>query len=88
MSQFVVEVVDDVNAVEMDAVAVEAVVVDVVVVVGGVNMDADVDKLWNVKASKEQKLEKQKQKLEEKGSTKTPQMVIQIRSLFQLIPNS
>ena len=50
MSQFVVEVVDDVNAVEMDAVAVEAVVVDVVVVVGGVNMDADVDKLWNVKA--------------------------------------
>ena len=87
MSQFVVEVVDDVNAVEMDAVAVEAVVVDVVVVVGGVNMDADVDKLWNVKASKERKLEKQKQKLEEKGSTKTPQMVIQIRSLFQLIPN-
>ena len=35
MSQFVVKVVDDVNEVELDAVAVEAVLVDVVVVVGG-----------------------------------------------------
>ena len=70
MSQFVVKVVDDVNEVELDAVAVEAVLVDVVVVVGGVNMDADVDKLWNVKASKEQKFEKQKQNWRKKGQRK------------------
>ena len=37
---------------------------------GGVNMDADVDKLWNVKASKEQKFEKQKQNWRKKGQRK------------------